>query len=77
MQLRTFVIFQKVWQEASYISVVCNCSSFVPHLEAQNEIVIYATEMPSGLWRPERFLYLILGEMLRLRDDERGYGLRG
>ncbi|BAU39860.1 hypothetical protein APT_10116 (plasmid) [Acetobacter pasteurianus NBRC 101655] len=77
MQLRTFVTFQKVWQDASCATVFYSCPTFVPRLERRDGIVTYAAELPSGLWSPERFLSLIMGEILRLRDDQNGYGPRG
>ena len=77
MQLRTFVTFQKAWQGASYTTIFHSCPTFVPRLEMRDGIVTYAAEMPSGLWSPERFLSLLLGEIPRLRDDEHGYGPRG
>lgn len=43
----------------------------------QDGITTYAEELPSGLWSPERFLSLIMGEIPRLRDDENGYGPLG
>jgi len=33
--------------------------------------------MPRGMWDEERYLSLLLGEIPRLRDDERGYGPKG
>ena len=77
MQLRTFVTFQKVWQEASCQAVFYSCPTFVPRLQMQDGITTYAAELPSGLWSPERFLSLIMGEIPRLRDDENGYGPLG
>lgn len=73
MQLRTFVTFQKVWQDASCEAVFYSCPTFVPRLQMQDGITAYAAELPSGLWSPERFLSLIMGEIPRLRDDENGY----
>ena len=77
MQWRTLVTFQKVWQVASYPAIFRSDPTFVPRLEMRDGMVSYAAAMPSGLWSPERFLSLILGEIPRLRDDERGYGPRG
>lgn len=77
MQLRTFVTFQKVWQDASCTTVFYSCPTFIPHLEMRDGIVTYAAGLPSGLWSPERFMSLIMGEIPRLRDDKNGYGPRG
>ncbi|MEJ5118922.1 YdcF family protein [Gluconobacter cerinus] len=77
MQLRTFVTFQKAWQEASCTTVFHSCPTFVPRLEMRDGIVTYAADLPSGLWSSERFMSLIMGEIPRLRDNENGYGPRG
>ena len=34
-------------------------------------------EAPLGMWAPERYLSLLMGEIPRLTDDENGYGPRG
>lgn len=34
-------------------------------------------EAPLGMWEPERYLTLLMGEIPRLTDDEHGYGPRG
>jgi uncharacterized SAM-binding protein YcdF (DUF218 family) len=34
-------------------------------------------ETPLGMWKPERYLTLLMGEIPRLTDDEHGYGPRG
>ncbi|AQS85152.1 MAG: YdcF family protein [Acetobacter aceti] len=74
MQLRTVVTFQKAFQEASCATVFYSSPTFVPRLQMRDGIITYAEGLPSGLWSPERFLSLILGEIPRLRDDENGYG---
>lgn len=77
MQLRTFVTFKKAWLKAGCVTDFYSCPTFVPRLETRDDIITYASELPSGLWTPERFLSLIMGEITRLRDDENGYGPRG
>lgn len=32
---------------------------------------------PHGMWRIERFVNLLMGEIPRLRDDKNGYGPKG
>ena len=34
-------------------------------------------DTPLGMWAPERYLSLLMGEIPRLTDDENGYGPRG
>ena len=34
-------------------------------------------DAPLGMWAPERYLSLLMGEIPRLTDDENGYGPRG
>ena len=34
-------------------------------------------DAPLGMWEPERYLSLLMGEIPRLTDDESGYGPRG
>ncbi|WP_086650729.1 YdcF family protein [Acetobacter cibinongensis] len=77
MQLRTLVTFDKAWASSNWNTRFYNCPSFVPRLAWQGRRITYAPGLPSGLWSPKRFLSLILGEIPRLRDDERGYGPRG
>lgn len=36
-----------------------------------------ACDLPWGLWEPERYATLLMGEVPRLVDDENGYGPRG
>lgn len=62
--------------------------TFVPSLTYQNGNFSWSADtlqssaawsdgLGEGLWSPERFMDLILGEIPRLRDDADGYGPRG
>ena len=51
-------------------------------LPESSRILSYAPFLPckdaeAGIWGRERFLELLLGEVRRLRDDEKGYGPGG
>lgn len=52
---------------------VISYASFIPRLKKDFS---FENDIPV-LWKKERFLKLLLGEMLRLRDDENGYGPKG
>lgn len=75
MQLRTYASFIKVWssREVKFI----NFAPFIPLVEKDNESFKFVNANINGLWTQERFLSLILGEIPRLYDDEKGYGPRG
>lgn len=50
--------------------------SFAPFLPRINGKLSFENDI-SCLWKKERFLEVMLGEISRLRDDERGYGPKG
>ena len=59
-----------------------SCMSLKKALPESSRILSYAPFLPckdaeAGIWGRERFLELLLGEVRRLRDDEKGYGPRG
>lgn len=57
------------------------CPTFVPQLKRTGAGDGWVYDVPgaagSGLWSIPRFLGLLMGEIPRLRDDERGYGPAG
>lgn len=63
MQRRTHAAFEHL---AGARTAVRSLAPFVPTAAAR-----------TGVWTPERFTSLALGEVRRLRDDEHGYGPRG
>lgn len=54
-------------------SRVLNYASFIPEVDDE---LNYVRDMPPA-WDEDRFFTLILGEISRLRDDEKGYGPKG
>ncbi|KAK6003073.1 hypothetical protein QM012_000918 [Aureobasidium pullulans] len=78
MSLRTKMSFEKAFGGDEVLFEAC--PTFVPRvteLEGKlrfGEVVGFTDD---GLWDMDRFLGLILGEIVRLKDDESGYGPRG
>ena len=77
MQRRSAAAFRKVWREAGWPFPVANYPTFVPNVKAYGKTLRFADRHIAGLWSMERFLELVLGEIVRLRDDTNGYGPRG
>ena len=69
MQKRSKATLEWNMQKGNVISF----ASFIPHIR---EDFSFENDIPI-LWKKERFLKLLLGEMLRLQDDENGYGPKG
>ncbi len=76
MQLRTWASFRRVWEDRPEVRFI-NYPAFVPLLEARAGALAYQQPDVPGLWKMERFLSLVLGEIPRLRDDAEGYGPHG
>jgi len=77
MQRRTDASFTHAWRESPWPTTFLNWPVFVPQLVMRNGVVDYRDGWPVGLWSPDRFVSLLMGEIPRLRDDENGYGPRG
>lgn len=79
MMLRTKASFKKVYSDIPSSVSFISCPIFVPKVQLSHAQIL--EWKPRGvlceLWRLERFIELILGEIPRLRDDENGYGPRG
>lgn len=74
MQLRTYGCFKKSWdEEVTFI----NYAPFIPILTEEHEVKVFDRSNVEGMWDKERFLSLIMGEIVRLKDDENGYGPNG
>jgi uncharacterized SAM-binding protein YcdF (DUF218 family) len=73
MMRRSMASFQNIWEDQPEVRFLA-CPSFVPSVAGSAEGM---TLDPSGAWRVERFLSLLLGEIPRLRDAPGGYGPRG
>ncbi len=76
MQRRTRASFRRVWGEETSVHFL-NCPTFVPQVRAENGSLAFETPDRAGLWSMERFVSLVMGEIPRLRNDERGYGPKG
>ncbi|OQO71546.1 hypothetical protein BH747_01565 [Enterococcus villorum] len=75
LQRRTKATFEKVWQKEKV-----NWINYVPIIPKIIELNPCLRFVPSALneqWPKEYFYSLVLGEMIRLNDDEHGYGPKG
>lgn len=86
MMRRTMASFEKVLDDdrSLQVSQLVAWPTFVPHLATSDGEVKWRIEAGDGrrmgddeLWKLDRFLDLILGEIPRLRDDKDGYGPNG
>ncbi|MFC6177778.1 ElyC/SanA/YdcF family protein [Companilactobacillus huachuanensis] len=55
---------------------IINFATYQNQLIIKNQKVSFAKEIP-GMWAPERYMKLLMGEIPRLTDDVNGYGPRG
>lgn len=76
MQRRTDASFRQAWINAPCPEII-NWPVQVPRIGYRNDQIDYLQDPNSRKWTPERFLSLLTGEILRLNDDENGYGPRG
>lgn len=78
MLRRSVLTWQREAELAGLALQPVPATSFVPQVEAGPEGVpqIPASQR-AGSWPFQRFLGLALGEIVRLRDDQHGYGPRG
>ncbi|CAD0115549.1 unnamed protein product [Aureobasidium uvarum] len=78
MSLRTKMSFEKAF-EGDRVAFEA-CPTFVPMVtEVEGRLRFESREAVTedDLWEMDRFLGLILGEIVRLRDDDSGYGPKG
>lgn len=78
MSLRTKMSFEKAFEDGEVVFEAC--PTFVPKvMEKDGRLRFDESEgiKEEELWDMDRFLGLILGEIVRLGDDETGYGPRG
>lgn len=76
MQRRVDATFRKEWagEPAEFLSY----SAVIPRVRAAGNGLEFTEDCRVwGMWEPERFLTLTMGEIPRLRDDAQGYGPRG
>jgi len=77
MQRRSEASFTRAWRDSAWPTAFLDWPVFVPQLAIRDGVVDYRDGSPKGLWSPQRFVSLLMGEIPRLRDDENGYGPRG
>ncbi|KAJ5702669.1 hypothetical protein N7488_010217 [Penicillium malachiteum] len=78
MMLRTKASFEKTYEGLSSPVSFLSYPGFVPSVQVLADEWIYTSPAAiTGLWKLERFLELLLGEVPRLRDDKDGYGPQG
>ncbi len=77
MQRRTDASFTRAWTQSRWPTAFLNWPVIVPQLVMRDGIVDFDSRLPPGLWAPNRYVSLLMGEIPRLRDDENGYGPRG
>jgi len=78
MSLRTKMSFEKAFEDEEVVFEAC--PTFVPRVKEVDARLRFDESggvEEEQLWDMDRFLGLILGEIVRLRDDEEGYGPRG
>lgn len=77
LQRRTDATFRWQWRDRDDAPVFINWPVFTPVLALDSGMVRITGAPPQGLWSMERFVQLLMGEVQRLRNDEKGYGPRG
>ncbi len=75
LQKRIKATFEKEWQAVN--PVFTNHVPIIPYVKAIENSILFENEKLNGLWRKEYFLSLVLGEIPRLKNDEKGYGPNG
>ncbi len=75
MQRRMAAGFQKELGEASGIRII-SYAPYLPQLTAEHGDLCFCEDY-WGLWDVRHYVTLLLGDVSRLRDDEKGYGPRG
>jgi hypothetical protein len=76
MQRRSHASFEQAWRDESGVRFL-SFAPFLPRVEASTAGLALAGPEARSAWSLERFVSLVMGEVPRLRDDERGYGPRG
>jgi uncharacterized SAM-binding protein YcdF (DUF218 family) len=73
MQRRTHASFDRAWSDVDSFRVV-SYAPFRPVASNSSSGVLSVSGDSDPIWPFSRFVSLILGEIVRLRDDENGYG---
>lgn len=77
LQRRADATFRWQWRNRDDAPVFINWPVFTPVLTLDSGMARITGAPPQGLWSMERFVQLLMGEVERLRNDEKGYGPRG
>lgn len=78
MQRRTKETYRFQWGVQGVHSECISWPVFTPRLESENsEVTIAGSPHTRGIWSLNRYLSMVMGEMVRLQDDEKGYGPKG
>ncbi|MDD8049440.1 MAG: YdcF family protein [Thomasclavelia sp.] len=72
MQLRMEMGLRKYVKD----KIIINYATYKSHVVIKNNKLVYEKEIV-GMWDIERYISLLMGEIVRLRDDENGYGPSG
>jgi uncharacterized SAM-binding protein YcdF (DUF218 family) len=75
MQRRTHASFERAWKGTD--TAIVSFSPFIPVITEEKPGEFGVQGIGGGIWGFDRFLSLIQGEIVRLRDDENGYGPKG
>lgn len=77
LQRRADATFRWQWRERDNAPLFINWPVFAPVVTLDSGMARITGAPPQGLWSMERFVQLLMGEVQRLRNDEKGYGPRG
>lgn len=78
MQRRTKATYLHQWHQQGVQSECLSWPVFTPVLtRVDAQLTITGAPGSGGIWSLERYLSMILGEMVRLKDDVHGYGPNG
>ena len=77
LQRRADATFRWQWRERDNAPLFINWPVFTPVVTLDSGMARITGAPPQGLWSMERFVQLLMGEVQRLRNDEKGYGPRG
>lgn len=77
---RTVACFQHVYFDMAKPPRFAGCPIFLPRVRTnvEGQLIYDTPPVPQeAMWKIDRFLELVMGEVPRLRDDENGYGPNG
>ncbi|CAG8982259.1 hypothetical protein HYALB_00004493 [Hymenoscyphus albidus] len=79
MSLRTIASFQKTYSNLENRPEFLSCPTFIPKVRDLDSGSGFDVENIEAkeLWKMNRFVELLVGEIPRLRDDNEGYGPKG